>query len=263
MMTMVRVIDVCSGKGGVGKTVVASNLGMAMQKLGKKVVVIDFNFTTSHLSLCFNSYSHPITINSVLRGEAKMEDAVYTHSSGLKVVLGSLKLEDIVNTDTTNLKGMIAQAFSDYDFVLLDSAPGLGKEAMIALDACDEILYVVNPSIPSVIDVAKCNQVVSMKNNAKAIGVLVNRVRNKSYEIKNEEITQFTNLPVIGSIPEDERVLESTNKETLVTLCEKNSPASKALFGIAAKISGVEYKKPGLLHNLIKILGGNKDEKKQ
>ena len=261
MMKMVRVIDICSGKGGVGKTVVASNLGMALQKLGKKVAVIDFNFTTSHLSLCFNSYSHPITINNVLRGEAKMEDAIYTHSSGLKVVLGSLKLEDIVNADVGNIRGLIAQAFSGYDFVLLDSAPGLGKEALIALEASDEILYVVNPSIPSVIDVAKCNQVASLKNAAiKPIGIVLNRVRNKSYEIRNDEITQFTSLPVIGSIPEDERVLESTNKETLITLFNSSSPASKAFFKLATRISGAEYKKSGFIHNLKKILGGDKNE---
>jgi septum site-determining protein MinD len=238
--------------------VVASNLAMALQNMGKKTAIIDFNFTTSHLSLCFNSYSHPITINNVLRNEAKMEDAIYTHASGLKIVLGSLKLEDIVNVDVSNLKTLISQAFSDYDFVLLDSAPGLGKEAMIALDASDEILYVANPSIPSVIDIAKCNQVAAIKN-AKAIGIVCNRVRNKSYEINNGEITQFTNLPVIGSIPEDERVLESTNKEMLVTLYDKKSPASKAFFVIASKISGTEYKKPGFFHNLKRILGGDKN----
>jgi septum site-determining protein MinD len=251
---MVRIIDVCSGKGGVGKTTVASNLGLALQKLGKKVAVIDFNFTTSHLSLCFNSYSHPITLNSVLRNEASMQDAMFTHSSGLKVVPGSLRLEDIVNVDASDIRKKIIQAFSDYDFVLLDSAPGLGREAIISIEASDEALYVANPTPPSIIDITKCNQVASIKNVSKPIGIIVNRVKNKSYEISNIEISQFTGLPVIGAIPEDENVLESTNKEMLVTLYKKNAPSSRAFFEIASKLTGAEYKKPGLLRGILKRL---------
>ncbi|NIO44787.1 MAG: P-loop NTPase, partial [Candidatus Aenigmarchaeota archaeon] len=70
---MVRIIGIVSGKGGVGKTVVASNLGVALQKFYKKTAVIDFNLTTSHLSLYFGIHSHPITLNHVLRNEAKLE----------------------------------------------------------------------------------------------------------------------------------------------------------------------------------------------
>jgi cell division ATPase MinD len=254
MVKMVRIIDVCSGKGGVGKTVVASNLGMALQRIGKRVAIIDFNFTTSHLSLCFNSYTHPITLNSVLRKEAKMEDAIYTHSSGMKIVIGSLRLEDIVDMDVSNLREMIKSTFSDYDFVFLDSAPGLGREALMALQASDELLYVANPSIPSIIDIAKCNQVAALKNSAKPIGIIVNRTRKKKYEIKNEDIEQFTGLPVIGTIPEDESVLESTNRETLVTLYKKNSKASRAFFRIAARLCGMEYK-PGFLESFKRAIG--------
>jgi len=258
---MVRMIDVCSGKGGVGKTVVASNLGIALQKLYKRTAVVDFNFTTSHLSLYFGIYSQPITLNNVLRNEARLEDAMYSHASGLKVIPGSLNLKDIVDINVSDLKNKLKEAFSGFDIVLIDSAPGLGKEALIALQASDEVLYVANPQIPSVIDIAKCNDVVNkLDNKPSTIGIIVNRVRNKSYEIKNNEITQFTGLPVIGNVPEDESVLESTNKKTLVTLYKKNSQASKAFFKIAAKITGVRYIKSGVLYNLKKILGGDKDE---
>ena len=251
---MVRIINICSGKGGVGKTTVAANLGIALQKLNKKVVVIDFNFTTSHLGLCFNSYDHPITLNSVMRNEVSMQDAVFTHESGLKVVMGSIKLDDIVNANALELKEKISQTFSDYDFVLIDSAPGLGREALLSIEASDEALYVANPSLPSVIDISKCSQVASIKNMAKPIGIVVNRVKKRGYELKNDEISQFTGLPVIGVIPEDENVLESTNKETLVTLNKRGSRASRSFFKLASKLAGVEYK-PGLGERLRSIFG--------
>jgi len=259
---MARIIDVCSGKGGVGKTVVASNLGIAFQKFYKKTAVIDFNFTTSHLSLYFDIQSNPITLNNVLRGEARLEDAMYSHPSGLKIVPGSLKLEDIINVDTKNLRNLIKNTFSDFDIVLLDSAPGLGKEALIALQTSDEVLYVANPSIPSLVDISKCNQVISkLENKPTVLGIIVNRVKNKSYEIKNNEIIQFTESPIIGTIAENEKILESTNKKTLITLSDKNSSSSKEFFEIAAKIAGVEYKKLGFIESIMKKIRRQKYEK--
>jgi len=239
---MVRIIDVCSGKGGVGKTTIVSNLGIALQKFYKKTVVIDFNFTTSHLSLFFGIQSHPITINHVLRNEASLEDAIYNHQSGLKIVPGSLKLKDIVDIDVNYLRKIIEKTFSNYDIVLIDSAPGLGREALIALQTSDEVLYVANPSVPSLVDIAKCNELINnLENKPKPIGIIVNRVRNKSYEIKNDDIAQFTETPIIGVIPEDEKILASFNNKGLVTFSKNRSSSKKEFFKIAAKIAGTKY----------------------
>lgn len=239
---MVRIIDVCSGKGGVGKTVVASNLGVALQKFYKKTAVVDFNFTTSHLSLYFGIYSHPITLNHVLRNEARIEEAIYNHHSGLKIVPGSLKLRDIIDIDVNDLRNMLKQTFSGFDVVFLDSAPGLGREALTALQASDEVLYIANPHVPSLVDIVKCNQVVNkLENKPVPIGVIVNRVKNKNYEINKREIRQFTELPVIGIIPEDENILSGFNKRTLVTLSKKRSSSKKEFYKIAAKLVGMKY----------------------
>ena len=239
---MVRIINVCSGKGGVGKTTASANIGVALQKFNKKVAVVDFNFTTSHLSLYFNMYSFPITLNNFLRKETNMESAIYNHPSGLKVVPASLRIKDIVNIDVDNLKDTLKKVFCNYDIVFLDSAPGLRKEAMIALRSCDEVLFVANPQIPSLIDIEKCRQTINMLDPKPIpIGVIVNRVRNKDYEIKSDEIERFTELPIIGVVPEDDNVLADFNKKSLVTFSRKNSPASKAFFRIAAKLVGERY----------------------
>lgn len=252
---MVRIIDVCSGKGGVGKTTVATNLGVALQKFNKRVAVIDCNLTTSHLGLLFGLYSYPITLNSFLKNEARLEDAIYTHSSGLRIVPASLDFRDIVNIDVNDFKQKLKNAFSDYDIVFLDSAPSLGKESLIALQASDETLFVANPHIPSLVDVVKYYQVINtLENRPLPLGIIVNRVKNRPYEIKLDEIKQFTELPIIGVIPEDEKILESTNKKTLVTISKQNSSSSRAFFKIASKLVGENYfEKTSFLHRL-KIL---------
>jgi septum site-determining protein MinD len=241
---MVRIIDVCSGKGGVGKTTVVANLGVALQKFNKKVAVIDCNLTTSHLGLFFGMQSNQITLNNFLRNEAKIEDATYIHSSGLRVIPASLDAADVVNVDASDLKQKLKNSFSNYDIVFLDSAPSLGKESLISLQACDEVLFVANPCVPSLMDVVRCHKLINtLESRPTSIGIVVNRVRNKKYEIKTDEIRQFTELPVIGIIPEDEKILEGNNKQSLVTILNKNSPSSRAFYEIAAKLVGVEYKR--------------------
>ncbi|MEM5829348.1 MAG: cell division ATPase MinD [Candidatus Aenigmatarchaeota archaeon] len=258
---MVRIIDVCSGKGGVGKTTIVANLGLALVELGKKVAIVDCNLTTPHLSLFFGTYSYPLTLNDFLRGEAKFEDIVYTHLFGLKIVPASLELKDLIDIDVGNLREKLRENFKDFDIVLLDSAPGLGREALIALQAADEVLFVANPLITSLIDVVKCNQLInSLHPKPVAIGVVLNRVKKKTYEILVDEARQFTELPVIGTIPEDEKVLESTNKRTPVLISHKNSPASKSIFEIAAKLAGIEHKKPKLLERFFEIFKRWKNE---
>ncbi|NIO45044.1 MAG: hypothetical protein GTN36_05845, partial [Candidatus Aenigmarchaeota archaeon] len=141
-----------------------------------------------------------------------------------------------------NLRNTLKQTFSSFDVVFLDSAPGLGKEALMALQASDEVLYVANPSIPSLVDIAKCNQVINrLENKPVPIGVIVNRIRNRGYEIKNEEIRQFTELPIIGVIPEDENILAGFDRRGLITLSKKGSSSKKEFFKIAAKLVGMKY----------------------
>ncbi|MFH1228921.1 MAG: cell division ATPase MinD [Candidatus Aenigmatarchaeota archaeon] len=253
---MVRIIDICSGKGGVGKTTVAVNLGVALQKLNRKVAVVDCNLTTSHLGLMFGLYNHSTTLNNFLRNESKIEDTFYVHSSGLRIVPASLDVRDIVNIDTSNLRQRLKDAFSDYDFVLLDSAPSLGKESIVALQASDEVLFVANPHVPSLVDVVKCHQLMSgLEGRPSTIGIVLNRVRNKYFEIKSEEIGNFTNLPIIGVIPEDDKILAGVNKRSLVTVSNKNSSSSRAFFEIASKIAGVEYKRNWIVDMISRKLG--------
>jgi septum site-determining protein MinD len=196
-------------------------------------------------------YSYPVTLNNFLRNESSIEDAVYTHSSGLKIVPASLDFRDVVNIDVKDLKQRLKNAFSNYDIVFLDSAPSLGKESIIALQASDELLFVANPHIPSLVDVVKCREASDLlENKPLPLGIIVNRVRNRPYEIKLDEIKQFTELPIIGVVPEDEKIIESTNKKTLVTTYKKNSSSSRAFFEIAARLVGAEYKGPGVLSRI-------------
>jgi septum site-determining protein MinD len=88
---MSRLIAVISGKGGVGKTTTAINLGTALNKFGKDVIIVDANLTTPNVGLHLGAPIVPVNLNHVLLGKAKVADAVYEHESGTKIVPSSLE----------------------------------------------------------------------------------------------------------------------------------------------------------------------------
>ncbi len=244
---MGRIINIASAKGGVGKTTVAINLGIALTKyFNKKVALIDCNLTTAHIGLYLGMYSTPITLNSVLRNESSLAGALYIHPSGLRIVPASLNLQDLRNIDDTLLRKTISDLSETFDIVLLDSAPGIGKEALMAVNACNEVLFIANPFIPSIVDVAKAANICQKLNsdnlaNIKLSGVVLNRVKEKDYELAKEEIEKLTTLHVIDIIPEDEQVLQAVNSKIPVILSNSDATASKDFIRLAANLIGEKY----------------------
>src|SRR3989338_10437219 len=92
---MKKVIVITSGKGGVGKTTTAINLGAAINYFGGNVVVIDGNLSTPNVGIHLNSPEVPVTFNHVLLGKADVFEAVYEHDSGLKIVPSSISIKEL------------------------------------------------------------------------------------------------------------------------------------------------------------------------
>ena len=248
---MVRIIGIVSGKGGVGKTTIGLNLGASLAHHFKKnVTVVDCNVTTSHLGLYLGMYYCPITLNKVLRGEYTAEEAVQTHHSGMKVIPASLSLSDLDGIDVTEIRNSIKSLFDKNDIILLDGGPGLGREAVATLKASDELLYVTNPYIPFAMDIVR-NQEIANEIGVKPLGIVLNMVHNKKYEMNTKEIEELTRLPIIAKIPFDRNVHKSLALKTPVVTYKPYTPASKEFIRLASHITGEPYKFEGALQKFL------------
>lgn len=251
---MARVIGIISGKGGVGKTTLTANLGASLAHFFKKnVTVIDCNITTSHLSLYLGIHFCPTSLNKVLRNEISIEEALYKHYSGANIVPASLSWKDLEGVDVIQIKDSIKKLFDKTDIILLDAAPGLGREALAAIKACDEVIFVTTPYVPCVMDVIRCLEVVN-EIGVKPLGIVLNMVGNERYEMKKKEIEQLTGLPVIASIPLDKNVLKSLALRTPVVLFNKKSKASREIIKLASTLIGETYREEGFFSRIFKKL---------
>ncbi len=239
---MAKIIGIFSGKGGVGKTTTVVNLAAALKRLGKKVVIVDCNITTPHLGFFIGKFEYKHTLNDVLKGKTDIISAVH-HNNGFMLVPASLELGDLAGIDTMKLKKSVEKIneIEDLDFVLLDAAPGLGREALPVLDASDEIIFVATPHAPVVNDIVRCSEI-AKEFGEKKFNIVLNMVRSDDSEMKMENIEKITNISVVGKIPFDKNILTSLTLKQSVLDYKPYSISSVGFMMLASGLSGVEYK---------------------
>ncbi|MEM5878935.1 MAG: cell division ATPase MinD [Candidatus Aenigmatarchaeota archaeon] len=248
---MTRAIAIISGKGGVGKTTLTSNLASALCLQGEDVVAVDANLTTPNLGLHLGMHFAPITLHDVLKGESKLRDATYPHPFGFKVVPASMSVDDLTGIDPSRLYEVVLNLTGKTNFILLDSAAGLGREATSALQATEEVLIITNPNLPSVADALKTIRLAE-RLDKKIIGVVANRVRKKEYELTKAEIEEMTGYPVLAQIPEDNNVTKAIFAKMPVVNYSPHSPAAIEFKRLACLLTGKPFlEKPRLHFTLI------------
>ncbi len=236
---MTRVITITSGKGGVGKTTSAINIGAALNYFGKEVIVVDANLTTPNIGLHLGAPIVPVSLNHVLLGKAKISDALYEHESGLKIIPSSLSIKELRQLNHDKLKDVSKKLKKMADFVIFDSAAGLGDEAVAALEAGDDVIIVTNPEIPAVTDALKTSKLVEQLGG-DVIGVIVTRVNGNKSQMPISNVEDMLELPIIGIIPEDKNVLKSVVMKNALVYTHPRSKASKAYKKVAARLIGKE-----------------------
>jgi len=239
---MARIVCIASGKGGVGKTTLVANLATALAEFGQRVIAIDGNLTTANLGLHLGVPLYPITIQDVIKGRARVKDALYYHPSGFRFMPADVSISEIMTPNTNDLGNVFFNLLDDTDFVLIDSAAGLGKEALSAIGAADEVITITNPELPALTDALKLGKMAE-RLEARNVGVVVNRIKNEEHEMPTGDIEKFLNLPVIGKIPEDLNVGRSISKKEPVVMHNPKSRAAQEFRAIAAGLIGKKYEK--------------------
>lgn len=238
---MGEIIAIVSGKGGVGKTTLTGNLGIALAELGYSVLMIDADLAMANLSLLMGLKTPPITIHDVLLGSAPAVDAIYDGPSGVKIIPAGLSISFYTRVDVERLVAITRDLQKKFDYILIDSPAGIEKNVIAAMSASTQILLVTEPTAPSVADAFKA-KIVAQRLNQRVLGVIINKHSNTKGEISENEIMKMLELPSYGKIPYSEDIRESfLLKKIKPVLVHNPSCASANSFrSVARKISGKE-----------------------
>jgi len=237
---MKKMIVITSGKGGVGKTTTAINLGAAMNYFGKDVLILDGNLTTPNIGIHLNSPEVPISLNHVLSGKADAFEAVYEHESGIKIMPSSLSIKELRKIQPERIKDFKNDFKKISEYIIIDSSAGLGNEAISLIQMADELIIVTNPEMPAITDALKAIKI-AQQMKRPILGVIVTRVKKKNFEMQPDTVKEMLEIPILGMIPEDVAVQESLNMKDAVVHTHPKSKAARAYKEIAAKLLEMPY----------------------
>lgn len=251
-----RRICIASGKGGVGKTVVTANLGVALSQAGKKTLIVDADLDMANLEMVLGMEGRPITLQDVMRGEADVQDTVYELKGhkNLRVVPGGISPHQFRRMDPDKFERVIKNLSEYCDILLLDAPAGIGKDTISCFNACEETLLVITPSSISAADASKAKNAAE-KMGSSVKGIIVNRVQEENYGMNDKEIASFLNAPILAKIKEDDKVRKSMSDRTPIIDTHPNNPFSQKIRDLAGELTGEthikkERQKQGILAKL-------------
>jgi flagellar biosynthesis protein FlhG len=244
-----RVIAVTSGKGGVGKTNVSVNLSVALGRIGKQAMLVDGDFGLANANILLG-LNADATLADLLSRNCSMADVVQEGPGGMMLVPGHSGTHAQSLLGTTERR-RLANAFRPYagevDHVLVDTASGIGAEAMSLVASSDVILLVLSSEPTAFMDAYQLVKVLALDHDRTEVSVVTNMVDDEEagrqlFRHFQEVVKRFlpTRLSHLGSIPRDERVRDAVLRKRCCIEAFPESRASAAFAQLARTLSDSE-----------------------
>ena len=242
-----RVIAVTSGKGGVGKTNIVTNLAIALSRQGIRVLVLDGDLGLANVDLLLG-VAPQFDLQDVVLGGRKVQDIVLEGPDGIRVIPASSGVEELANLDeyrTEVLLRSLADLEHETDIILIDSPSGIGHHATSLVQGADQILVVTTPEPTSFSDAyamikilvkrpLKCTPalIVNQADSEEAALAVARRVKNVAKRFLNLEIDYW------GYVLADESVPKSVLRQEPFLSTYPYSPASSCIYQLARRVLG-------------------------
>lgn len=242
---MHNIFLIASGKGGVGKTTVTANIAACLDKLNKKVLLIDADLRLKNLDLVLGLQNETIfDIQDIFLERVSVEKVLLTHPihNNLFFIPGPLKLTSDVGELFSFIINLAISQSRNYDFILIDCPSGIGASLEKMATDIVKMIIIATPDLPSVRDAEKTAELAYAKS-VSDIMLIINRVRpnliKKGLAPNIDTIIDHTSVRLLGLIPEDMRIIIKANEGVLVSDLKK-SRAKTAFLNIAARLCGNE-----------------------
>lgn len=242
----IQVVAITGGKGGVGKTSVSVNLGLALTGLGKRVTLLDADLGLANVDVLLGIRAER-TIADVMDGHCDLADIVIHTDSGLNVIPASSGIQSVANMGQMQHAGLI-HAFSELgdqmDVLLIDTAAGIADNVISFVRASREVIVVVCDEPSSMTDAYALIKVLNRDCQKRDFRIVANMTRSategeKLFRKFAAAATRFldVNLQYAGDVPWDETLRKSTQRQKPLLEGWPGCPAARAYQKLAREVA--------------------------
>lgn len=240
-----KIITITSGKGGVGKSNFVVNLGIALQKQGKKVLIFDADIGMGNDDVLMGVFPRH-TMFDVIRG-MEITDIVVEGPFGIKLLAGGTGINQIEDLKENERKLFLSklEALEGFDYILMDTGAGINRSVLAFIACSEETIILTTPEPTSLTDaysLIKATDHFKIKSRAS---VVVNRVFNKAEGIGTFNklkgaVNKFLSMELefIGSIEDDRKLVQGVRNQVPFSITYPNCEAARDIYQISTKIVG-------------------------
>ena len=242
----VRVIAVTGAKGGVGKTNISVNLAACFADLGKKVMLMDADLGLANVDVLLGLHAS-YDLRHVISGERSLEEVIVEGPKGMQIVpaaSGVSRMAELTNAEHVGLIHAFSELSVPVDVLLVDTAAGISDSVVSFSKAAQEVLVVVCDEPTSITDAYALIKVLSRDHGVERFHILANMVKDK---VQGEQLffkisrvaERFldVNLRYLGTVPFDEQLRKSVQRQVAVVEGSPRSKSARALHRIAEQIN--------------------------
>lgn len=264
-LDMGETIVVTSGKGGVGKTTTTANLGTALASAGFKVVLVDTDIGLRNLDVVMGLENRIVyDIVDVTSGSCRLKQALIKDKRFNSLyLLPAAQTKDKTAVNPNEMEELCEELVDEFDYTLIDCPAGIEQGFYNAIAGAQKAIVVTTPEVSAVRD---ADRIIGLLESADLRNpkLIVNRVRPKMIKqgdmMDIEDIVDILAIDLLGIVPEDEKIIVSTNRGEPAVL-DVVSQAGEAYRRIAQRIRGEEIPlmslevSSGLMEKLRRFVG--------
>lgn len=246
---LARVMTVTSGKGGVGKSNVAVNLGIQLSKIGKRVVILDADFGLANVEVMLGVRPKYNLADMMCHGKS-LKDIISPGPGNIGFISGGSGMRELTNLDKDQIQDLLRAMYELdclADIIIIDTGAGIANTVTDLVASSSEVLLVATPEPTSITDAYALLKTLCRSPEFISQEIRIRMIANRTasfdegqelYDKLNSVVKRFLKMKMeyFGMIPYDNLMPKAVMKQKPVSVLYPNAPSSRAMLDLAMVI---------------------------